>query len=181
MAKSQTVDVEESNPLLPSYEPLQRRTQGFLRPWRKLPCHLTLAIIISCTLTVLIVSFFSLSASEPAEFPADGPGIGLALSTYSGSVAIRHNDGNIDNVAIIAASQDYIDLLQRLSRPESKHPSPPYNSFSESISDRPRQWRRALRKRLGYPASSDVAILVPLLQEMVDAAQAYLPSKYQPL
>lgn len=174
MGNNHYMDESESLPLLPSYEPVLSPKPRSRSRCCVLSCLFTVLALLFSGLAIILTLLVSRSVSK--DFPPDGPGIGFVLSTHYASVAIRNEDGTIDNVARIEASQDYISLLQRLSLPSSRHPAPPYHSASEKFSDRPRQLRRAARKRLGYPASPDVGILASLLQELADAAQAHLPS-----
>lgn len=44
--------------------------------------------------------------------------------------------------------------------------SPPYKSIKDCLSDEPRQILRAVRKRLGFPASDDVGLLSELIQHL---------------
>lgn len=44
--------------------------------------------------------------------------------------------------------------------------SPPYKSLRQVLSDEPRQILRAVRKRLGFPASKEVGLLSELIQQL---------------
>ena len=174
MARYQDVESSESSPLLPVHEFVPRSI-------RRSNCCCCTLLSLAALLAILLSGLAIVCTSTPQrpvsrDFPPDGPGIGLTLSTDDGSVSMRDENGNIHNIAHVSASHAYVDLLQRLSLPSSRHPAPPYFSLSESISDRPRQWLRRFRKRFGYPASSDVGILAAMLREMVETAQANLPS-----
>jgi hypothetical protein len=112
---------------------------------------------------------------SPKDFSPDGPGIGIALSTDYNTIAIRHDDGTIIAVARIPVTKTYGDLLRHRGLVSSQHPSPPYNSLSEIVRDRPRQWCRNLRKKAGYPASPDVGIIAQAIHELITAAEDFLP------
>jgi hypothetical protein len=68
-------------------------------------------------------------------------------------------------------SDEYRNLINRLSLKSSQHLSPPYNSLDEFYRDYPRQLWRRFWKRLGLPASTDVRIIgeyVKVLREDVE-------------
>lgn len=52
--------------------------------------------------------------------------------------------------------------------------SPPYKSIKECLSDEPRQILRAVRKRLGFPASNDVGLLGELIYHLRTRTEASL-------
>jgi hypothetical protein len=145
-------------------------------------CWLYVAGLLLITLVLTAsLGLHSSSPTCPKKFPPNGPGIGIALSTDYNTIAVRQDDGQVKPIARIQAPKEYTDLLKRLSLPSSKHPTPPYHSMAEMASDRPRQWRRTLRKKAGYPASSDVAIIAQALKELIVAAENSLPPSQLPL
>ena len=175
MLGKQHTDTEENLPLLPNYDSTTRISSR-PRPLRRY-FLLALAILILSALALFLTTILTYiispsSPSLPDLPPPSAPGIGVSLSHHGASVAIRNSDGTITDVAEIEPSSEYILLLKRLSHPSARHPAPPYSSLSESYRDRPRQWRRTIRKRLGWPASSDVGIIAEILQECADAVEA---------
>lgn len=106
--------------------------------------------------------------------PSLAPGIGFDLSTSYGTAVIRHHNGSFINVAKVELDSDYKEMMQRLSLDSSKHPSPPYKSIKECLSDEPRQILRAIRKRLGFPASNDVGLLSELIYYLRTRTEARL-------
>ena len=54
--------------------------------------------------------------------------------------------------------------------------SPPYHSFEDKWDDWPRQAKRSVRKAIGLPASSDVAIIANVLKAVADVAERCLDS-----
>jgi hypothetical protein len=86
------------------------------------------------------------------------------------TAAISFENGTIVDIAIAAGTLKYNDVLVRLSHESSTHPrqefpfvcdklacllilnkySPPYYSCDALDADQLRQWRRYLRKRLGW-------------------------------
>jgi hypothetical protein len=140
--------------------------------------------VIALVLVALISAFsFSKLTSPPGlkEYPPDGPGVGISLSTDYNTIAIRFDNGTIQTVSELPTTEEYNELLKRLSQASSQHPYPPYWSIDDEINDRPRQWRRNIRKKFGYPASSDVRILADVINQLVVAAQKFLPSSQLPL
>ena len=175
MLGKQYADMEEGSSLLPKYNPIAKRPR---KPWSHRRCYLTLfaALVLAGFLFSLAICNISppTSTSSPDLPPPSAPGIGISLSHHSVTIAVRSSDGTTTNVAHIPAPSAYTSLLKRLSQPSARHPSPPYSSLSESYRDRPRQWRRVIRKRLGWPASADVGILAEVLQECADVVKSQL-------
>jgi hypothetical protein len=55
--------------------------------------------------------------------------------------------------------------------------SPPYNSLEEMWDDWPRQAKRSARKKMGLPASSDVAVIAKVLKSVADVAESSVKSQ----
>lgn len=131
---------------------------------------------------VVYISFNRLTrAPALKDFPPNGSGIGIALSTDFNSISIRRDDGSISTTAQLPVTEDFFNLVRRLNLQISVHPTPPYRSLGESINDRPRQWARNARKNLGYPASADVAIIAQKISDLVVAAEDTLAKSELPL
>jgi hypothetical protein len=178
-----SVDKEDAEfvPLLAFSEssPTSRKGTRYCQSrYRQYVVGFLLIALISTASLAYLASFPSLNLQE---FPPDGPGIGIALSTDYNTISIHQDDGTVTTVAKIPATKEYAELLRRLSLPSSQHPSPPYNSLSESMRDRPRQWWRTLRKKAGFPASSDVGIIVQTIDQLIAAAEHFLPPSQLPL
>ena len=94
------------------------------------------------------------------------------------NIAYRQADGTTVNVGHVEADAQYADMIRRLSRPESMHPSPPYDNAEDMWADVPRQLARRARKAVGLPASSDVALIAELLRQLRLDAETYL---HQPI
>lgn len=101
--------------------------------------------------------------SDSNKFSGSPFGVGFDLTASYGSAAVSFPNGTVVTVAHIQAEQGYNDMLQRLSRAASQHPSPPYNNVGESWDDMPRQYLRKARKAVGLPASQDVGNLAKML------------------
>jgi hypothetical protein len=179
MAKAFDANDAEHVPLLVSsgFSPTSRTRARCYRSrcWQYVVGLLLIALI------ALISAAFLISPYGPKKFPPDGPGVGIALSTNYNTIAIRQDNGTVRTVARIRATKEYADLLRRLDLSSSQHPTPPYHSLSEAMRDRPRQWHRTLRKKAGYPASSDVEILAQTMHELIAAAEEGLPPSQLPL
>ena len=109
MTGYQDVDGGEISPLLPAHEPASRSIRRSKCCCCTILSLVTLLLIFFSGLAVVFTSPAPRSTSK--DFPSNGPGIGLALLTHGGRVAIRNKNGSIDNVARIKASQDYVGLL----------------------------------------------------------------------
>lgn len=98
-------------------------------------------------------------------------GVAFDLTASYGSAAVSFPNGTTITVADIPASQDYNEVLQRLSLASSQHLSPPYNNLGDSWDDMPRQYMRKARKAIGLPASKDVGHLAKMIADLRDAVQ----------
>ena len=76
---------------------------------------------------------------------------------------MQHYSGTIDQIALIPGTQDYHDLLSRLSVSSSV----PEQSFLE-------RWHRRLNKRLGRPATADVGTISTMLASLRQATEQQL-------
>lgn len=76
---------------------------------------------------------------------------------------MQHYNGTIDQIALIPGTQDYHDLLSRLSVSSSV----PEQSFLE-------RWHRRLNKRLGHPATADVGTISTILDSLRQATELHL-------
>jgi hypothetical protein len=76
---------------------------------------------------------------------------------------VHHYNGTIDQIALIPGTQDYNDLLSRLSVSSSV----PEQSSLE-------RWHRRLNKRLGRPATADVGTLSAMLASLRQATEQEL-------
>ncbi|KAJ4293387.1 hypothetical protein N0V90_008670 [Kalmusia sp. IMI 367209] len=100
-----------------------------------------------------------------------GTTLGISLSADHGTVSIRQQDGRFRDVGKVEGDVEYLGLIKRLSMQSSQHPSPPYGSMEDQWDDQPRQFLRKMRKAVGLPASSDVAVLSSMMQKLVDIAE----------
>lgn len=103
---------------------------------------------------------------------------------YRLSTAVVHYyDGTVVNVAQVQANADYLALISRLASPPSPLPETPASLLDwlylnlprlASIHDSWEKWRRWLNKKLGRPATPDVAILSNLFQGLKEATEREL-------
>ena len=98
----------------------------------------------------------------------------MSLLISHRNAACRNADGTVANIARVDATEEYKDMIQRLSQPSSVHPSPPYGSLENMWNDIPRQILRRPRKALGLPASSDVGVLSKVLKQLREESETYL-------
>ncbi|KAL9616042.1 MAG: hypothetical protein Q9160_009043 [Pyrenula sp. 1 TL-2023] len=98
----------------------------------------------------------------------------LINTSYISLVACRHADGSVTDIARVDASQQYKNLIKRLSLDAAAHPSPPYRKQGEWEHDLFRQIVRRTRKAIGLPASSDVGLLARLMQQLRETAESHL-------
>ncbi|KAF1957328.1 hypothetical protein CC80DRAFT_547240 [Byssothecium circinans] len=102
--------------------------------------------------------------------------LGISLSADHGVVSAREQDGTFRDVGKVEGGVAYLDLMKRLSLQTSEHPShrpygsPPYGSPEDLWDDHPRQILRNIRKAVGLPASSDVAILSSVVRKLAKIA-----------
>ncbi|KAF2831520.1 hypothetical protein CC86DRAFT_140294 [Ophiobolus disseminans] len=92
--------------------------------------------------------------------------VGIALTVDHATASVRYQNGTFEDLGRVEANAEYKELMRRLSSPDACHPHPPYESSEEEWHDYPRQLRRRLRMLVGLPASSDVAILAELLENI---------------
>ena len=178
MPRQINVDNDEHAPLLISIESSPTSKPHPSRHWQCVVALLLVALIALISVTLFA---FLTSPSSLKEFPPDGPGIGIALSTDYNTISVRQDNSAVQTVARIPVTQEYAKVLRRLSLPSSQHPAPPYRSLSELMHDRPRQWLRNFRKKFGYPASSDVGIIAEAIRKLITAVEEFLPPSHLPL
>jgi hypothetical protein len=111
--------------------------------------------------------------------------VGIALTANHATASRRYSNGTFDDLGRVEASKEYIELIEALTSWGSEHPryvqadlslqsnrchtsmltapSPPYHSMEDMWDDWPRQLLRSARKKIGLPASSDVATVARLL------------------
>ncbi|KAM0255870.1 hypothetical protein ACHAQJ_005375 [Trichoderma viride] len=98
--------------------------------------------------------------------PADiynAPGVGFALSFSSGTAAVHLSNGTVMDIAVVAASQDYMSLMARLVASPTP---PPLSRWSK--------WRRSINKKLSRPATPDVGTLADMLVALRNATSLAL-------
>ncbi|KAI5465034.1 hypothetical protein BGZ63DRAFT_336296, partial [Mariannaea sp. PMI_226] len=88
----------------------------------------------------------------------NAPGVGFALSSSSATAAMHLSNGTVMDIALVAASPEYISLMARLVA--SPKP-PPLSRWSK--------WRRSINKKLGRPATPDVGTLAHMLVALRNA------------
>lgn len=83
---------------------------------------------------------------------------------------------SIIKIARVESTLRYDDVLAKLSLPEAAHPSPPYDPKlgNGGCRDKPRQWKRWFRKKVGLPASEDVAALIDVVGPLVNHTNHFL-------
>jgi hypothetical protein len=55
--------------------------------------------------------------------PTDTPTYGFALTVNHVAVSVRYSDGSFKDLGRIKASEEYIEMMKRLSKPETQHPT----------------------------------------------------------
>lgn len=55
--------------------------------------------------------------------PTDTPTYGFALTVNHAAVSVRYSDGSFRDLGRIEASEEYIEMMKRLSKPEKQHPT----------------------------------------------------------
>ncbi|KAF2419585.1 hypothetical protein EJ08DRAFT_654057 [Tothia fuscella] len=109
----------------------------------------------------------------PQTPPVEDSGLNVAINLASsyGTYALRSPDGTY-HVGRTNGSEEYIQMMSKLSRASSQHLAPPYRDMGESFLDHPRKLRREARKKIGLPASRDVGILGDQLREIAKDLQS---------
>ncbi|KAE9376330.1 hypothetical protein N431DRAFT_452759 [Stipitochalara longipes BDJ] len=90
------------------------------------------------------------------------------------TAAVMFENGTIANVGRVEGNNEYNEVLARLSLRDSTHSSPPYYNCTTQTNDLGRQWRRYFRRRLGRPASFDVAILASIISDLKHQTNSFL-------
>lgn len=95
----------------------------------------------------------------------NAPGIGFGLSFSSGTTAAHLYNGTVADIALVAASPDYVALMTRLVTSPKPSPLRKWN-----------KWHRSINKKLGWPATTEVGILAGMLASLRDATNNALAS-----
>ncbi|KAI9821646.1 MAG: hypothetical protein M1827_002227 [Pycnora praestabilis] len=109
-----------------------------------------------------------------SDFKAQSFAIGFDLTAGYGTAAVAFINGTIVDVARADGTSEYNNVLARLSLKSSTHPTPPYYDCNAQTADLGRQWHRYFRKRLGFPASTDVAALADVLSKLKVQTDSFL-------
>ncbi|CAI6339619.1 unnamed protein product [Periconia digitata] len=125
---------------------------------------------VAFALTSAAFFFIMLHQRVAPDKPASATAIGISLHVNYGAISIRQNDESFRDIGMIEGNYQYQKLMRRLSQRSSEHPSPPYEDGEDQWKDQPRQFLRNARKALGFPASTDVAILAAMVQELINLA-----------
>jgi hypothetical protein len=100
--------------------------------------------------------------------------VGFDLTAGYGTSSVAFNNGTIVDVVKWQQGTQYNDVLERASREEAQHPTPPYYNCTAIREDVGRQWNRWWRKKRGIPASDDVSALVSALLLLKTDTNAWL-------
>ncbi|KAF4549356.1 Hypothetical protein D9617_22g067020 [Elsinoe fawcettii] len=104
------------------------------------------------------------------------PGVGFDLTAFYGTVAISYANGTKLPIGKVEGSDQYREVMQRLSRGSSQHIAPPYLDLNDAYKDWPRQEIRKWRKKIGLPASADVGVLAKMMVDLKEKANNFLDS-----
>jgi hypothetical protein len=86
-----------------------------------MPAQKYYLIIFACIVVYLMVPFRSLSGRRVATIGQPGmPGVGVSLTASYGVVSLRRDDGTFEDVGRIEGDEDYTQMIQRLSAPETQ-------------------------------------------------------------
>ncbi|KAH7070206.1 hypothetical protein FB567DRAFT_539471 [Paraphoma chrysanthemicola] len=128
-------------------------------------------LVVGGLFLVFVMSYFP-RALETRHPETSDLVIGIALTANHGTVSLRNKDGSFTDLGRIEGSLEYTKLMRRLASQESWHLSNPYNSLDDMWDDWPRQILRSVRKSIGLPASSEVAVIARFLKDILAHVEA---------